>query len=172
MKQLRSLPTSLCCCLLLGGFAAAETCDQRYPGSCRVEVSTSIVGVKGEPAQQARSPRQVKQSHRAKAHKSAKRSRPAHRTRVAAAAARPRGFDVVASVPLPRPSPRNVGRSIQGDANGAEAMSEELHAKPGIVVDDAFNVLTTSDASDTALERALMARRDQMLGFASRGSDW
>jgi hypothetical protein len=172
MKQLRSLPTSICCCVLLSGLAAAETCDRRFPGSCRVEVSTTIVSVKGEAVQQASSARQLKQTRHARIQRSVKRPRHVARARVATAVLRHRSLAAVSRVPLPKPSPRVVALGTPGDATGAQELTGGLRPKPGLLVDDAFNVLTTGDAGDLALEQALIAKRDQMLGYASPGSDW
>lgn len=149
MKHWSSLPAGICCCVLLSVPAAAETCDQRFPGSCRVEVSTTVLAVKGETLQrQARPIRQPKQVRHSKRIRHAQRARIVAATRVRTAV---RTTTAVPDVPAPKPAPPSLG-SVQ--------------PKPGVVVDDAFNVLTTGDSSDSALEQALMARRDQLLGFA------
>ena len=150
MKHWSSLPAGICCCVLLSVPAAAETCDQRFPGSCRVEVSTTVLAVKGETLQrQARQIRQPKQA------RNSKRVRHAQRARIVAAArVRTAMRTTTAAAPavqVPKPAP---------------PLLSSMQPKPGVVVDDAFNVLTTGDSSDSALEQALMARRDQLLGFA------
>jgi hypothetical protein len=128
MKQICLVAAATCCCALLNVPAVAETCEQRYPGSCRLEVSSTIVRTKGEPAAVA-TPRLSRRV------KSARKSLAAG-VRLAA----------IPSVPLPSPSPRRM-----------TALSAN---KPTTVVDEAFNSLTVSDSTDSALEAALISRRN------------
>jgi len=121
---------AVCCPALLNVSAFAETCGQRYPGSCRLEVSTTIVRTKGDTT--AASPRLSQQRIKRARKTAAKRARP----------------KVIASVPLPPPSPRRMA----------------AFSKPTTVVDEAFNILTLSDSTDAALEAALISRRTDILG--------
>jgi hypothetical protein len=90
MKLAPIVAAASCCCALLAVSAAAETCDRRYPGSCRLEVSTTTVKTKGDSAAVApRSSRRIKRARKP----IAKGVRPAAPT---------------VSVPLPLPSPRRV----------------------------------------------------------------
>jgi hypothetical protein len=43
-----ALTIAATCCCALSNVALAESCDQRYPGSCRIEVSTTIITTKGD----------------------------------------------------------------------------------------------------------------------------
>ena len=119
----------VCCSALLNVSAFAETCGQRYPGSCRLEVSTTIVRTKGDTT--AASPRLSQRMKRAR--------------KMVAKGVR---LEVIASVPLPPPSPRRTA----------------AFSKPTTVVDEAFNILTLSDSTDAALEAALISRRTDILG--------
>jgi hypothetical protein len=90
MKLAPIVAAATCCCALLTVSAAAETCDQRYPGSCRLEVSTTTVKTKGDSAAVApRSSRRIKRARKPVA-KSVRLAAP------------------TVSVPLPPPSPRRV----------------------------------------------------------------
>ena len=90
MKLAPIVAAATCCCALWTVSAAAETCDQRYPGSCRLEVSTTTVKTKGDAAAVApRSSRRIKRT----------RKLIAKGVRLAAP---------TVSVPLPPPSPRRI----------------------------------------------------------------
>jgi hypothetical protein len=154
-----------CCCALWTVSAAAETCDQRYPGSCRLEVSTTTVKTKGDTVAVApRSSRRIKRIRKL----AAKGVRPAA-VRLAAPAV---------SVPLPRPSPRRVATkgvrlaaatvSVPLPPPSPRRVAAAFGTKPTTVVNEAFNSLASSGSTDRALEAALISRRDQLLGFALR----
>jgi len=124
---------AVCCPALLNVSAFAETCGQRYPGSCRLEVSTTIVRTKGDVTAV---PAPVSQRMKRGRKTAAKRARP----------------KVIASVPLPPPSPRRMA----------------AFSKPTTIVDAAFNILTLSDSTNAALEAALISRRTDILGAMSQ----
>jgi hypothetical protein len=127
MKRALILAT-VCCSAILNASAFAETCGQRFPGSCRLEVSTTIVRTKGDTT--AASPHLSRRMKRAR--------------KMVAKGVR---LEVIASVPLPPPSPRRMA----------------AFSKPTTIVDEAFNILTLSDSTDAALEAALISRRTDIL---------
>lgn len=131
----------MCCWVLPAGPAAAESCDERYPGSCRVGASSTIVMAAGNQAAHTRRGR-------------VGRAKPVRSARLHSSSAKP---PVPFSVPFPRPTPMS-------EVNGA-AVETQMTAR--LVVDDAFNLLTASEEhGDPALERALLNQRDEMLGLA------
>jgi hypothetical protein len=149
--------SAVTCYCVLTGSAAAETCDQRYPGSCRLEVSTTIVKTKGEAETAAVAPRVSGRITRT-------RKPLAKGNRVSAA---------TAAVPLPPPSPRRILAPVTVSSVPLPPPSRRRSAvpsgiKPTAVVDQAFNTLTASDWTNGALEAALLSRRDHMLGFNLR----
>ncbi len=170
MKLAPLVAAATCCCALWSVSAAAETCDQRFPGSCRLEVSTTTVKTKGDTLAVApRSSRRIKRTRkltakgvrpaavRLAAHTVSVPLPPPSPRRVATKGVRLAAIRLAAptvSVPLPRPSPRRVAA-----ASGT---------KPTTVVNEAFNSLASSGSTDRALEAALISRRDQFLGFALR----
>jgi hypothetical protein len=141
-----------CCCALSSVSALAEGCDRRYPGSCRLEVSTTIVKTKGDStAIPARSPQRMKRARkplavgiRVTGIASVPLPAPSPR-RIAA-------FSTFARVPLPTPSPRRLA----------------AFTKPTTIVDEAFNILTLNDSNDAVLEAALSNRRTRFLDSISR----
>jgi len=133
-----AVPAAMCCSVALCVPAAGETCEQRYPGSCRIEVTTTITTVKDEIAKhEARPARRAKALRRIKS----VRVSSAQRVRIAANL-----------LPMPKPRP-----SLWTAAMGAQ---------PRFVVDDAFNVLAAGETRQSDLEAALINRRARMLGFA------
>jgi hypothetical protein len=151
---------------LLNAPAGAETCQERFPGSCRVEVSTTVLQAPGQVLQRstpiARQGKRVRQGKPVRHAKSVRHTKLTRHAKRAAAPApqRARG-DAVAlrvSVPVPVPHP-------------TRQVAIALEPKPVLLVDDAFNVLTIVSTADSALEEALLNRRDQMLGQASRWPD-
>jgi hypothetical protein len=154
MKLAPVIAAATCCGALLTVSAAAETCGQRYPGSCRLEVSTTIVKTTGDTAAVApRSSRRIKRTRKPLARVVRLATAtvsvplpPSSPRRILAAA--------TVSVPLPPPSPRRI--------------TAPSGTKPTTVVDEAFNSLTLNDPSDGALEAALISRRDHFLGFVLR----
>jgi len=132
-----------CCWVLPTGPAAAESCDERYPGSCRMEVSGTIVMAAGN---------QVAKTRRGRVG----RAKPVRLAKVHRSSAKP---PVPLSVPFPRPSPMS----------DIKTAAEETQMTARLVVDDAFNLLTANEQyGDPALERALLNQRNEMLGLASR----
>jgi hypothetical protein len=138
--------------VLLTGSGAAETCDQRFPGSCRLEVSTTIVKTKGEADTAAVAPRFSRRI---------KRTRKLHAKGVRLAAA-------TVSVPMPPPSPRRILAAVTVSSVPLPPSPRRIAApsgiKPTAVVDQAFNILTASDSTDGSLGAALISRRNHMLG--------
>ncbi len=129
--------------MLLTTAAAAETCDQHYPGSCRTEVSTTIVTAPGNEVAEKR-PRRVASA------------KPVHRAKQRRVSVK---LPAPARVPVPRPPPEPEITSASTE--------DPLTAR--LLVDHAFNVLTASDEhGDPALQSALLNRRHEMLGFALR----
>ena len=115
--------TAATCCCALSNIAQAESCDQRYPGSCRIEVSTTIVRTKGDTTAIT-----MRSSHRMK------RARPVVT-----------GPASIGSVPLPQASPlRTTLRSASSSVPLPPPSRRGIAApyKPTAIVDSAFNILT------------------------------
>ena len=158
-----------CCCALSSVSALAESCDRRYPGSCRLEVSSTIVRTKGDSAAiPARSSTLV----RVKGDSTAIPARSPQRTKRARKPL-PMGIRLagVAPVPFPPSSPRRItALSALPPVPLPTPSPRRLAAftKPTTIVDEAFNILTLNDSNDAVLEAALSNRRTQFLGSMSR----
>lgn len=141
MKRSTAVCLVIVCCLLASAPALADTCDDRFGGSCRSESTTTIVRIKGEPAvpdsRRSRVSR-IKQSRTEKSQRRAKRqlarSAPAAQTK--------------------RLSEPVVVTSVSAASN------------PTRIVDEGFNTLAADEYLDPLLEEALMKVRQQMLGAA------
>ena len=139
-----------CCCALSTVAALAESCDRRYPGSCRLEVSTTIVRTKGAAAVPARAPQRVKRARK-----------PLPMSSLAG----------IAPVPLPPPSPRRITTAstlVPVPLPTPSPRRLAAFTKPTTIVDQAFNILTLNDSNDAVLEAALSNRRTQFIGSVSR----
>ena len=148
MKLARIVAVATCCSAQLEAPAAANACDERYPGSCRVETSTTVLSMKGDAERNVWG-----SSSRERAGKSVRRStRPVATLSAPLPRPSPSLLAAAASVPLPPPSPRRT--------------SPGSRILPTTVVDEAFNILTLDDVSHERLETALIKRRDQILGLA------
>src|SRR5262245_30029938 len=135
-----------CWCACLNVSALAESCDQRYPQSCRLEVSTTIIKTKGDADVPAPVSRRMKRL----------RKPVAARVRLAANA----------PVPSPRPSPVVEPVTVASVSLPSQpARRATAVAKPIAIVDQAFNSLTVSDWTDAALAAALINRRNHILGL-------
>ena len=145
----RALVTAATCCCALSNLAHAESCDQRYPGSCRIEVSTTIVRTKGDiNAIAARPSRSMTQARKP----FATGGRPAGMASESLSRQSPARMSALsepASVPLPAAAPHR----------------KAMFSKPIAIVDEAFNILTLNESFDTPLEAALINRRTDILGF-------
>jgi hypothetical protein len=192
MKLARILAAATSSCVLLTVSAAAETCDRRYPGSCRLETSTTIVTTKGEAAPTPshliqRLVGRITGDTTATAPQitadAPQLSRRVKRVRKPLAAARkPRATAVrltaIAPVPMPAPSPRRVAVPLTtkpttliaapSATEPTTVIAAPSATKATTVVDQAFNTLTLSDSNDGALEAALISRRNLILESAVR----
>src|SRR5215210_3433601 len=136
MKHIvRSLRLLGCCIFSLTavcGVASADSCAQRFGGSCRTEVFTLTVKTPGQ--------------------KTPERHFSARRTALIAKARKPRSSPpvVAEAIPVPRPSP------IITAANDT----------PRAIVEDGFNIFTSSDFANSALWEGLKIRQQVMGGDA------
>jgi hypothetical protein len=138
MKLSAIVVVATCCYALLDVPAAAQVCDERYPGSCPVDVSTTTVGTNTHKPL-------PKGTHLPTAAISVPMPRPSPRRMLPAA---------TVSVPLPPPSPRR--------------MTAASRTKPTTLVEEAFQSLTLNESVQRALEAALIKRRDHILGLVPR----
>jgi hypothetical protein len=141
---------AICCCALSDVPVAAQSCDERYPQSCSVAVSTtSVVGSKGDTeAIASRSSRRIKGSSKRLpiAQRSSRRIKGASKRLPKA----PRL--AAASVPLPRPSPRSLAASESVPLPPpSPSPVTDLPATAGPIVDETFNGLTLKDDSQMPL---------------------
>jgi hypothetical protein len=114
------------------GTASADSCTQRFGGSCRTEVFTMVVKTPGQ--------------------KTPGRHFSARRTALQAKARKPRSPPPIAAeqIPVPRPSP------IISAANDT----------PRAIVEDGFNIFTSSDFANSALWEGLKIRQQVIGGDA------
>jgi hypothetical protein len=132
VRSLRLLGCSVVGLTAVCGIASADSCAQRFGGSCRTEVFTMIVKTPGQ--------------------KTPERQYSARRTALKAKAHKPRSSPPVVAehIPVPRPSP------IISAANET----------PRAIVEDGFNVFTSSDFANSALWEGLKIRQQVMGGDA------
>jgi hypothetical protein len=194
MNRFLTIATVAASAALCGG-AWASPCDERFPGTCRVEVSTTTVKTQGETPEASSGKRAGRKgraearsvkagSAKAERRKKAAEIRKARRATAKSQHAR-RGRAVHDDAPpLPRARPAEetfnledgteagveTSTSSAGDAarSAIETTGSISVEKPHLVVDESFNLLSAGEAGDNSLESALISRRDQMVGSAPR----
>ncbi len=191
MHRLLTITAAIACCATFGAAASAASCDDRFPGSCRTEVSTTVIegvpaAAKAEPRksrQSARQARAEKRKARAEARKARAESRKARSARRVASSKRSKPAarqeaERVAAIPMPQPRPADDNYDLEATTEAASPEVSRLphyditgtvgRATPHLVVDETFNLLLAHEPGDTMLESALLSRRDQMVGSAPR----
>ncbi len=190
MHRLLTITAAIACCAGFGAAVGAASCDDRFPGSCRTEVSSTVIeGVPGAAAKaETRKSRQVTRRARAEIRKARAEARKARAAKRIAGLKRSKPAsreetERVAAIPLPQPRPAET--AIQDDNLDLEKTTEPSPQEsprasrrdiietvgwttPHLVVDETFNLLLAHEPGDTTLESALLSRRDQMVGSAPR----
>jgi hypothetical protein len=131
VRSLLVLGCSIFGVIAVCGIASADSCAQRFGGSCRTEVFTMIVKTPGQNSLQR--------------HYSGRRSM------LKAKGRKPYSSPPVATehIPVPRPTP------IISAANET----------PRAIVEEGFNVFTSSDFANSALWEGLKIRQQAMGGY-------
>lgn len=191
MHRLLTIAAVLACGAGLARTAMAASCDDRFPGACRVEVSTTVVtGDASATKTEVRKARRAARTSRAERRKAAEqrktttehRKTAQHRKTEARKASRKRHKEARREAaddtpPMPRPRPADFEFDLEQSASAQPAQTSEPRQErsrtvgrttPHLLVDETFNLLTASEVGDTSLESALLSRRDQMVGSAPR----